>query len=587
MTFAATIRWTFRVLIHLTVIGLMAWLAGAGQGAFLDPDPQNTAGYQMLADALRSGQTSLLIKPSAQLLALPDPYDPQTHQPYIVTDTSLFEEKYFLYFGPLPALIRAGFTAIFRVAPTSALVGLAYGVLSYLALVCGVHLLRRRFARTTAHVFDDLLAALAGVCGVLLSLVARPSIYSEAILTGTLLVLLAFICLLVSRSTKMRVLVGFLLALAVAARLSLLPYAAAFGVWLIIDAVRTRSWRGLVVGAAPLVTVGLALAWYNFVRFHSVFENGAQFQLTGLRGAVQRIDPRCIADNLPAYLLYRPGLSSWFPFHLSECLIRNDVEPNWVREGSFAGIVWIAPVALLSPLAMWKHRGEPAVAIFAAGAAMVSVLLLCLGWAASRYLQDILPPAILLGTLQVMHWLGCASAGLRRSLMGLVIAIGLFAAVHSIAMSINEINIWRVERGAKLALRFDRLMCRLRPDWLAAYASADVEFRPLEDAYWTPRESRGPAIFLPNDKRLRLQMTESGASGSLELELLADSNLTVHIAIDTDPPIEFELVPGWNSIEAPAMQRIGPGQTFTMQVTPLGEVPDHSERLLPIRIRGW
>src|SRR5471030_2947323 len=66
---------------------------------------QTSEYYALLTDAFLAGQTSLLVQPSAQLLALPDPHDPVANAPFRLHDASLYHEKYYLYFGPTPALV--------------------------------------------------------------------------------------------------------------------------------------------------------------------------------------------------------------------------------------------------------------------------------------------------------------------------------------------------------------------------------------------------------------------------------------------------------------------------------------------------
>ena len=61
--------------------------------------------FPLLTDAFLAGQTSLLVQPSAEMLALPDPYDPYANARYRLHDASLYHGKYYLYFGPTPALV--------------------------------------------------------------------------------------------------------------------------------------------------------------------------------------------------------------------------------------------------------------------------------------------------------------------------------------------------------------------------------------------------------------------------------------------------------------------------------------------------
>ena len=60
--------------------------------------------YSDLAQAFRHGHLSIQTLPSNKLLLLSDPYDPVLNAPYRYHDMSLYNGKYYLYFGPLPAI---------------------------------------------------------------------------------------------------------------------------------------------------------------------------------------------------------------------------------------------------------------------------------------------------------------------------------------------------------------------------------------------------------------------------------------------------------------------------------------------------
>lgn len=61
--------------------------------------------HQMQAEAFLAGRLSLAVKPAPELLALPDSYDPAANAPYRVHDLSLYRGKYYMYWGPAPALL--------------------------------------------------------------------------------------------------------------------------------------------------------------------------------------------------------------------------------------------------------------------------------------------------------------------------------------------------------------------------------------------------------------------------------------------------------------------------------------------------
>ena len=60
--------------------------------------------YNLLADGLLDGQLSLKVTPPLELLKLPDPFDPVANEKYKLHDVSLYNGRYYLYFGITPAL---------------------------------------------------------------------------------------------------------------------------------------------------------------------------------------------------------------------------------------------------------------------------------------------------------------------------------------------------------------------------------------------------------------------------------------------------------------------------------------------------
>ena len=98
----------FTSLSILLVIIAYIWLISFGSWAHWPAITNYDGYYDELANAFQHGSLSLEIKPDSALLALHDPYDPAVRHsnnvPYPI-DFSLYNGKYYLYFGPVPALI--------------------------------------------------------------------------------------------------------------------------------------------------------------------------------------------------------------------------------------------------------------------------------------------------------------------------------------------------------------------------------------------------------------------------------------------------------------------------------------------------
>src|SRR5271170_3296922 len=66
-------------------------------------------GYARLADGFLHGQLSLPARPDPRLLVLTNPYDPKANAGLRLDDAVLFNGKYYIYWGPVPALLTAFF----------------------------------------------------------------------------------------------------------------------------------------------------------------------------------------------------------------------------------------------------------------------------------------------------------------------------------------------------------------------------------------------------------------------------------------------------------------------------------------------
>ena len=83
---------------------LLFWIAN-GAAAFDGDQRDAWHHYEYLVDGFLQGHTSLSVQPAPELLRLRDPYDPAQNDPWRLWDASLYQGKYYLYFGPTPVLL--------------------------------------------------------------------------------------------------------------------------------------------------------------------------------------------------------------------------------------------------------------------------------------------------------------------------------------------------------------------------------------------------------------------------------------------------------------------------------------------------
>jgi hypothetical protein len=283
--------------------------------------------YDWLAEGFRSGHLHTSIKPSPALIAAANPYD-TANVGLGVWDLSYYKGEYYLYWGPVPALLLALTKTVFRISST---VGDEYVVfaLETIRLIAGALLIVVMARRLFPSVPRWLVATAIAVFGIVNPTsytLARGGVYEGAIVGGQAFVtlgLLFALCALTARPAAPRrwlILAGVSWALALGCRVSLAPalalvtLATAFALTAGEGFGRAR-WihlvRVLIAPAACLAAgVGLLLV-YNKARFDSWVDFGLGRQISWMR---YRGSPSYVAPNLYSYLLRPFSLACKFPF---------------------------------------------------------------------------------------------------------------------------------------------------------------------------------------------------------------------------------------------------------------------------------
>lgn len=283
-----------------------AWFAGAGaalaifisfwyitSGRMTQWTPSSTY-YNSLASGFLAGQLSLLEKPSPELLAITDPYHIENRVGVgdYLWDSSLYKGKFYLYWGPVPALMAAFARLFFPgwVVQDQHLVIFAISCLA-IALAATLHRLRSQHYPTLPG-WLVLAFVLLGVLNTpVFWLVNRPSVYEASIATGQLFIILGLLTALMAmehskRKALLLGLTGFFWGAAIGCRLTLVfevVWMSAL-LWLFL-VLSTKKWQAAVTSAIflilPLSAWGGGLGLYNYARFGSVLETGHRYQLTG------------------------------------------------------------------------------------------------------------------------------------------------------------------------------------------------------------------------------------------------------------------------------------------------------------------
>jgi hypothetical protein len=364
-------RW---LILTLLVLGIeVSYVFIITAGTFTDWPTWNT-NYEFQAEGFRAGHLHLSVEPPPELLAQRNPWD-YANRPLWFWDASLHGSHYYLYWGPLPALVLAAVKTVFRM---NFVVGDQYPLFAFytIYLITGAVMLDRMARR----LFERLPLWLVGLGVVVFAyanptpfMIATPGIYEAAIIGGQAFLLLgllfAFDAVHASdarHSRRALLLAGVAWGLGMATRVSIGPAVALILAATVIamnpalaswrgDALKQRA-RELVIGAAPIAAVVASLLAYNKARFDDWFNFGIKNQLStmGMRYSLAYVFP-----NLEQYW-FRPLLWSPCRFPFFKILASERGFPSWMTlpkdywtPEPLGGIVVAAPWAWLVPVALF------------------------------------------------------------------------------------------------------------------------------------------------------------------------------------------------------------------------------------------
>ena len=260
------------------------------KGHLLLNAPQSV--YQYLTEGFLSGHLHLLVSPPAELLHLQDPYDPaqNAHIPFL-WDVSLFKDKYYLYFGPLPVVaFYLPFKWLTGFYPSDSLVAFFFLSVGFLVSFYLLIKIKKDYFPQLPELQLLFAGFLLGFADGSLYLLARPLMYEVAVSSAFCLMSFAifFLYELLNQRSKIKnaILFSVCLALSVAGRphfvlpcLVLIPLVAVY--FIKHNAAWTGFSRGYLIGALliPCLCVGAMLGAYNYLRFGSIVDFGHVWQL--------------------------------------------------------------------------------------------------------------------------------------------------------------------------------------------------------------------------------------------------------------------------------------------------------------------
>lgn len=332
--------------------------------------------YHELTESLLQGRFYLEEEPAQVIVDMENPYDSwyrkqlvEEHGQYSKLDTAYYDGKYYVYFGVVPVLLL--FLPYYVM--TGQHLPMAYAI-SILAIVyiIGCFLLlwklyKKYFAQ--ASFLSYLLWSVMMVMGTGMFYAFRAgpgSFYACPILTAAVLTVWALNLWIDEMGKKThnyrRIMAGALLfSLVAGSRPQFL--AAAFSVFFLfkreIFRKPDKEWAFLAGSVlTPVVFVAMALMYYNYARFGSPFDFGANYNLTSNDMTHRGWHLDRIPSGLFYYLFEPTKVTLTFPYIQDSCLMNtglSDYMGKQTFERPFGGLFFNGPVLLLS-MAVCKIR---------------------------------------------------------------------------------------------------------------------------------------------------------------------------------------------------------------------------------------
>ena len=282
-------------------------------------------------DAICKGSASLLEKPSDKLLALENPYDfvqrtsLRRNIDYIF-DAALYNGKYYVYYGILPALILyVPFHLIFGTYLSNAIGVLIFSLLSIFILsLIYKYIYKKYFSNLPFKIYISLLfillfgsgfvflndlprfyelmsasALFFSILGIYFVLISdkNKKINYKYVLSGIICLALSFMC----RPTQ---LFAFLIVIP-----RLLKYLKQE-----IKENKKNVIKLVLIVIIPYLLVGVFQMYYNYIRFDNPFDFGTKYQLTINNMKDSKTQIYSLINGLICNLFNLPEINSEFPY---------------------------------------------------------------------------------------------------------------------------------------------------------------------------------------------------------------------------------------------------------------------------------
>ena len=329
---------------------------------------ENSQQYAKLARAFANGQLFLEDEPPQWLQQIDNPYDKaardeaakETGEDYLF-DVAYHDGHYYVYFGVVPVLLFYLPFYLLTGSDFPTAIGVLIAVLFFFT---GITALLHRFAkyhfkRVNLGIFLVLQVAIVACSGALY-LLKFPTFYSLPIACAIGFTVWGLYFWMVGRKNERKKLYftagSICMALVIGCRpqlaiLSVLAFPLFWKSYISNKQILTKSgMKEFLCLISPYIVVLLCLFIYNYARFGSFFDFGANYNLTVNDMTKRGMNIGRIAPALFMYFFQTPATTGVFPF-LQETAFESTYFGQTIREATFGGIFSCMPILWLIVLA--------------------------------------------------------------------------------------------------------------------------------------------------------------------------------------------------------------------------------------------
>lgn len=444
--------------------------------SFVDPPWYHHTQYQQLAHSISHGKVNLDIDGAEILEKMENPYDTELREQeagsvnHKAWDTAYFQGKFYVYFGIVPELIFY--------LPYFALTGNDFSNSTAIFLCCsGIviasfylmkKIINRYFVNTSFGMYVFLSVIFANSIGTL-HMAFYPSFYYLPIASALMFTLFGLAFWLDSAekwrqeqesgkrniSALISLCIGSLcMALTAGCRPQFLI--ASFLIfpifWKILFNekklfIRQNYIKAFCI-AVPYIVVAAGVMYYNYIRFGSPFDFGANYNLTTNDMTLRKMNLGRIPDALFMYLFQLPNLSLVFPF-IKSAPMQSDYFGKTIYEATYGGVFFTHIFLLILPFAakVKKQLKDKellsfvllgvlfAVIIAVADAQMAGIL--------GRYTSDftwLLYLCAVIVFLQLFH--SAENSAKRKKLITVMLACGICSFIMDLCIGIAQSDLY-------------------------------------------------------------------------------------------------------------------------------------------------